>query len=104
MQETQEMWVRSLGGEGPLEEDRAAHSIVLAWRLPGTEGPGRLIVHGVTESEPFRHPLNGLLALAVLGCGEGEMDQLPSCTVTLAPENSAPCSGGGEDFSPSFRG
>ena len=98
------MWVRSLGGEGPLEEDRAAHSSVLAWRLPGTEGPGRLIVHGVTESEPFRHPLNGLLALAVLGCGEGEMDQLPSCTVTLAPENSAPCSGGGEDFSPSFRG
>jgi len=30
MQETQEMWVRSLGGEDPLEEDMATHSSVLA--------------------------------------------------------------------------
>ena len=30
MQETQEMWVRSLGGEDSLEEDMATHSSVLA--------------------------------------------------------------------------
>ena len=30
MQETQEMWVRSLGGEDSLEKDMATHSSVLA--------------------------------------------------------------------------
>ena len=30
--ETQERWVRSLGGEEPLEEGKAMHSSVLAWR------------------------------------------------------------------------
>ena len=30
MQETQEMWVPSLGQEGPLEEEIATHSSVLA--------------------------------------------------------------------------
>ena len=36
----QETWVRSLGGEDPLEEGMAAHSSVLAWRIPWTEEPG----------------------------------------------------------------
>ena len=30
MQETQEMWVRSLGQEDPLEEEMATHSSILA--------------------------------------------------------------------------
>ena len=30
MQETQEMWVRSLGQEDPLEEEVATHSSILA--------------------------------------------------------------------------
>ena len=34
MQEPQETGVRSLGWEGPLEEGMAAHSSVLAWRIP----------------------------------------------------------------------
>ena len=38
----QETWVRSLGQEGSLEEDMAAHSSVLAWRTATTEEPGRL--------------------------------------------------------------
>ena len=38
----QEMWVRSLGGEDPPEEDMATHSSILAWRIPGTEEPGGL--------------------------------------------------------------
>ena len=38
----QETLVRFLGGENPLEEDRANHSGILAWRIPGTEEPGSL--------------------------------------------------------------
>ena len=39
MQETQ---VRSQGQEDPLKEEMAAHSIILAWRIPWTEEPGGL--------------------------------------------------------------
>ena len=39
MQETQ-VW--SLGREDALEEEMAARSSILAWRIPWTEGPGRL--------------------------------------------------------------
>jgi len=35
MQETEEMWVQSLGREDPLEEEMATHSSILAWRIPG---------------------------------------------------------------------
>ena len=34
MQEIQEMWVRSLGQENPLEEGMATYSSILAWRIP----------------------------------------------------------------------
>ena len=37
MQEMQEAWVRSLGGEDPLEKKMATHSITLAWDTPWTE-------------------------------------------------------------------
>jgi len=36
------MWVRYLRRKDPLEEDMATHSSILAWRIPGTEEPGRL--------------------------------------------------------------
>ena len=39
MQETQ---VQSLSGEDPLEKGMAAHSSILAWRIPWTEKPGGL--------------------------------------------------------------
>ena len=39
MQETR---VRSLGWEYPLEKEMAAHSSILAWKIPWTEEPGRL--------------------------------------------------------------
>ena len=32
-----ETWVRSLGGEDPLEKGTATHSSILAWRIPWTE-------------------------------------------------------------------
>ena len=41
-EETQELWVRSLDGEHPLEEDVATHSSILAWSIPCTEEPGGL--------------------------------------------------------------
>ena len=34
------MQVQSLDQEDPLEEDLAAHSSILAWRIPWTEEPG----------------------------------------------------------------
>ena len=37
-----ETWVRSLGREDSLEEGMAAHSSILAWRIPWTEEPGGL--------------------------------------------------------------
>ena len=33
----QETWVPSLGREDPLEKGKAAHSSILAWRIPWTE-------------------------------------------------------------------
>ena len=42
MQETQEMRVRALGQEDPLEEKMATHSSILPWRIPWTEETGRL--------------------------------------------------------------
>ena len=42
MQETQEMWVRSLGWEDPLTEVMATQSNILAWEIPWTEEPGGL--------------------------------------------------------------
>jgi len=42
MQETQEMWVQSLGLEDPLEEEIATHSSIPAWEISWTEDPGGL--------------------------------------------------------------
>ena len=43
MQETWfDPWVRSLGWENPLEKEMATHPIILAWRIPWMEEPGRL--------------------------------------------------------------
>ena len=42
IQETQEMWVQSLGGEDPLETEMAARSSILAWKVPWREEPGGL--------------------------------------------------------------
>ena len=40
----QEIWVRSLGWEDPLEKGKVTQSSILAWRIPWT-------VHGVTKSQ-----------------------------------------------------
>ena len=38
----QETRVQSLGWEDPLEKEMAAHSNILAWKIPWTTEPGRL--------------------------------------------------------------
>ena len=40
-----------LGGGDVLGKDVATHSSILAWRIPWTKEPGRLLVHRVTKSQ-----------------------------------------------------
>ena len=47
----QETWIRSLGREDPLERGLAAHSNILAWRMPWTEKPGGYNPWGHKESD-----------------------------------------------------
>ena len=47
----QEMQVRSLGGEDPLEEEMATHSTILTWEIPWTEEPGGLQCMGSQKSQ-----------------------------------------------------
>ena len=42
VQETQEMSVRSLGREDPLEEEMMTHSSILAQKIPWAKEPGGL--------------------------------------------------------------
>ena len=42
MPAVQEIQVRSLGWEDPVEKEMATHSSILTWRIPWTEEPGRL--------------------------------------------------------------
>ena len=48
----QEIWVRSLSWEDPLEKGMATHFSILAWRIPWTEEPGWLQSMG---SQRVRH-------------------------------------------------
>ena len=50
MQEPQEMWVRSLSWEDPLEKGMATHSSILAWRIPWTEDLGGLQSMGLQRA------------------------------------------------------
>ena len=46
----QEMWVQSLGQEGPLEKEMATHSSILAWESPWIEEPEGLQSVGSQKS------------------------------------------------------
>ena len=70
-------WVPSLGGEDPLETGMAAHSSILAWRIPWTEEPGGLqsmglqrVRHNWTNTFTFRQKskCRGALRLQSLCC------------------------------------
>ena len=47
MQETR---VGFLGWEDPLEEEMAAHSTILAWKIPMDRGAWQVAVHGIAKS------------------------------------------------------
>ena len=51
MRGPQETRVQSLGRDDPLEEGMAAHSRILAWRIPWTEEPGRCSSWGRRETD-----------------------------------------------------
>ena len=51
-QETQEIWVQSLGRRYPLEKEMANNSNILAWKSPRTEEPGWL---QSTELQRVKH-------------------------------------------------
>ena len=52
VQETQEMWVRSLGQKDPLEKEMATLSSILTWKIPQKVEPGGLLSMG---SQRVRH-------------------------------------------------
>ena len=43
---THEIQVQSLGQEDPVEKEMATHSSILAWEIPWTEEPDRLLPMG----------------------------------------------------------
>ena len=46
----QETWVRSLGGEDPVEEETITHSSLLAWEISQTKELDRLQFMGLQKS------------------------------------------------------
>ena len=48
----QETWVLSLGWEDVLEKEMAAHSSILAWKIPWMAEPGKLLSTG---SQRLKH-------------------------------------------------
>ena len=49
----QDTWVRPLGWEDPLENGKATHSSILAWRIPGTVYPWGCKESDATERLSF---------------------------------------------------
>ena len=58
-----EMRVRSLGLEDPLEEGMATHSRILAWRTLSTEEPGGLQSMGSQSQTRLKHACMYLLKI-----------------------------------------
>ena len=51
MQEIQEIQVQLLGWEDPLEKGMAAHSSILAWRIPMDRGAWWATIQRVSKSQ-----------------------------------------------------
>ena len=51
----QEMQVRPLGREDPLEEGMATHSSILAWRIPWTEEPVHRVANNWDTTEQLTY-------------------------------------------------
>ena len=61
----QEMQVRSLGWEDPLEKEMATHSRILAWEIPWTQEPDGLQSMGLQR---VRHDLATTTDIRLLLC------------------------------------
>ena len=61
----QEMWVRSLGWEDPLEKEMSTHSSILAWEITWTEEPRGLQCTGLQR---VRHDLATKQQMCVCVC------------------------------------
>ena len=57
-EETQEMQVRSLGWDDPLEKEMATHTSILAWEITRTEEPGGLRTWGLKELDSTQENLS----------------------------------------------
>ena len=67
-----ETWVQILGWEDPLEKGKAAHSRILAWRIPRTIqsiGPQRVGHNWVTFTSIFGHIITFLKHSEFPSCG-----------------------------------
>ena len=49
MQEVQEIQIRSLGRDDPLEKEMATHSSILTWKSPMDRAAWQATVHGVAK-------------------------------------------------------
>ena len=69
-------WHTFLGLQDPLEKEMAAHSSILAWRIPWTKEPGRL---QSTESQELPLEVEGVNAPEMQPMGdESWVDKYPS--------------------------
>ena len=75
------MWesrVQSLGQEDPLEEEMATHCSTLAWKIPWTEGPGRLQSVGSPRvGHDWTASLTHTIVLLVLVLGGSAVSESP---------------------------
>ena len=55
MEKPKEMQLGSLGQEDPLEEEKATHSSILAWRIPWSEECGGLLCLELDMMEAIQH-------------------------------------------------
>ena len=76
----EEIWVRSLGWEDPLEKGMATHSSILAWRIPWTEERGGYRPWGCTELDMTERLNNKSL---ILNLRNGHYPQSGYCDSTL---------------------
>ena len=74
----QEILVRPLDWEDPLEEGMATHSNIFAWRIPMDSGAWWATVHGVAESDMTEQLSTTQHSTAYL-----EKELLPDTTIPL---------------------
>ena len=78
----QETWVRSLDWEDTLEEDIAAHSSILAWRISTDRGAWWATVHGVSELDTTEQLSTAHKGGDWVGTERAAVIKSPHCSLT----------------------